>query len=634
MMAVLRGPVEPPDDLVIVAIDDLSMEDFRTRYGYPYPWPRGFHGELIQQLSADGARLIVFDVVFEGESANPEEDRFLAEAIEQSQAPVILASALEVIDDPRFSMVRELEPLGSLLEAGAHEAFATLNPDSDGTLRNGRLFVGGEPTLATDALALVGQPVVPEQLPVSDYEGSDPEVLVNYVGGSRRIPTVSYYQALDRQEYLPDGFFADKVVFVGYSLAVTDLTEGRAQDHYPSPFDGLTGQASMPGVEIHANIFDTLSRERFIRPVSLRTTWALIVVLALMITLLVLLIRRFFWKILLSLTLMLGFIAVSWILFTSFSIWIYTVQPVAILFTIFGLNTLYQYRSVEKERAHIRQALSGYVSRQVMGEILKRPGRLELGGTQVEATVLFSDIAGFSKISEGTSPRELASLLNDYFTRMGDAIMARDGMINKYIGDAVMAIWNAPLPNSDHARLACEAALEMEEVCKSLHPIKMRLGINTGQMVAGNLGHRERMEYTVIGDAVNLASRLEGANKVFGTRILISETTHLYVQDSFLTRRVDRIRVVGKMLPVAVFEVLGDLRKEISQDLIDMVLSFEEILERYDSRNWEGAADLLSTHLSHFPRDSVASAYLSRCIEFKRNPPPKDWDGVYELESK
>jgi adenylate cyclase len=269
-----------------------------------------------------------------------------------------------------------------------------------------------------------------------------------------------------------------------------------------------------------------------------------------------------------------------------------------------------------------------------MEEVLKDPERLKLGGTQLEATVLFTDIAGFSKISESMSPQELATLLNDYFTRMGDAIMARGGMINKYIGDAIMAIWNAPLPNPQHALLACQSALEMQRIVKSMELWKMRIGVNTGQMVAGNLGHQERMEYTVIGDNVNLASRLEGANKAFGTNILISETTEAQVRNDLLLRPVDRIRVVGKERPVRVYEVVGLPDQLEDSDFSSKLSSFTNILECYESRDWERGYRVTQDHLTRFSDDSVAQTYLSRFQRFQENPPPDDWDGTYSLESK
>jgi adenylate cyclase len=302
--------------------------------------------------------------------------------------------------------------------------------------------------------------------------------------------------------------------------------------------------------------------------------------------------------------------------------------------SVFGLNTLYQYRASEKERAVIRRALKGYVSRQVMNEVLKNSGQLELGGAQVIATVLFSDIAGFSKISEKITPKELTALLNDYFTKMGDQIMKREGMINKYIGDAIMAIWGAPLPNANHALLACQSALAMKRIVDGMAPMKARIGLNTGPMIAGNLGHAERMEYTVMGDAVNLASRLEGANKGFGTSIMISEFTEELVRGKLLLRELDCIRVIGKRQPVRVYEVLAETGEPQAEEARPMVESFQGILDCYAKRDWEQACAVIARHLERFPSDTAAQTYLKRCKHFLKAPPLPDWDGVYALESK
>lgn len=634
MMAILRGPVDPPDDIVIVAIDEPSVLEFLETYDVTLPWPRSFHAELIHQLAQAGARAIVFDVLFQGNSQDPAEDEALVDAIRKSPVPVVVAAAIQVVDDERYTLIQQLVPIDEVTDAGAHLGFATLNPDRDGVLRSGRLFVGGMPTLTTQTLEVLGIPPDYSSLPYSSYEGDDPELLVNYVGGNRSIPTVSYYQAIDYETSLPRGIFQDKIVFVGFSMAVSDLSQGTERDHYASPFDGLAGTASMPGVEIHANLLNTILTGQYIRRLSTVSMWTMFLIPAIAISILVVRTDSFAWKTLTSLFLALVLGVAGVVLFVQGGTWVFMIQALVIMTSTFGFNVLYHYRLTEKERAHIRRALSGYVSKQVMNEILKNPDELELGGTQVEATVLFSDIVGFSKISERTTPRELAALLNNYFTQMGDLIMVRDGMINKYMGDAIMAIWNTPLPNPNHALLACQSALKMQEVIKGLAPLRMRIGINTGPMVAGNLGHRERMEYTVIGDSVNLASRLEGANKAYGTAILISESTEEIVRSQLLLRRVDLIRVVGKETPVAIFEVLADLDEDYPMELAEMVASFQDIIADYDSRNWKRALEDVTRHLERHPNDTVAAAYQKRCMRFLEEPPPHNWDGVFALESK
>lgn len=642
MMATIRGPLEPPSDIAIVAIDEDSLSEFSSTLKLNWPWPRSVHGELIAILNEAGARAIVFDITFFGESRFygrqfPDEDAALAKSIRQSAAPVVLAAAREVIDDPRFFQVRMLYPLEALVEAGAKVGFATLNRSSrDPVIRQARLSVAGEPTLVTQTLNQLDLALDLSRIPVASYEGDDPQVLINYAGGARSIPTASYYQAIDYEVALPEGFFRGKTVFVGSSLTAQAIGAGSNQaDMFPSPFDsGGASATSMPGVEIHANTLNTIFRSNFIRRLSPLATWGLMLLLGGLITSLVLLLDSLPLKIGISLSSMFVYLVVASLAFAYWSFWMFTVQPLAVMLMVFGINTLHDYRASELERRHVRRALMGYVSSQVLEEVLSDPDKLELGGKEVTATVLFSDIAGFSTISEGVNPPELAHLLNNYFTRMGDAVMGNQGMINKYIGDSIMAIWGAPLANADHAVLACRSALEMKELVKQLHPLKTRIGINTGSMVAGNLGHQDRMEYTVIGDSVNLASRLEGVNKVFGTGILISESTEALVRDSFALRPVDLIRVVGKEQPVRIFEVLAQLRasdSDVAQALID---SFSGVLRFYQEGQWPAAASSARKHLEQFPDDSVAHIYLERCQRFTQAPPADDWDGVLTLESK
>ena len=629
MMSVLRGPLSVPEEIVIVGIDQSSIDEFQA-LGESWPWPRYFHAVLIRSLNRAGVRGIIFDL-----ESNPEDDSDLAAAIRESRAPVILAAAEDSINDPRFGVLKkQVLPIEELMQAGASVGYATMNQDLDDVLRHARLTVNGRPSLSVQTLNQLQQvdlDVV--ELPVARYQAEDPEVLINYVGGARKIYTVSYYQAIDHQDFLPAGALKDKSAFIGLSMTVQDIQAGMQKDTFSTPFT-LAGSSLMAGAEVHANVLNTLLKRNFVNRASPAQTWMLLIGLGVLISAVAVGFESFRTKLYLSVVVMLGYLVVTILSFVFYSFWLYTAQPVFVMISLFGLNTLYQYRLSEKERAHIRRALKGYVSGPVMNEILKDPGKLELGGTQGVATVLFSDIAGFSKISEKTTPRELFAMLNDYFTRIGDVIMKREGMINKYIGDAVMAIWNAPMPNENHAALACQAALEMERIVDDMPLLQARVGINTGPMMVGNLGHLERMEYTVIGDAVNLASRLEGANKPFGTAIMISESTEELVRGQFLLRMLDRIRVLGKERPVRVYEVLAGIDEPVPNELHEMLQSFDQIAEAYEARDWERAGDLAKRHLNRFSDDKVGQVYFKRCQQFVLTPPPADWDGVSALESK
>lgn len=628
LMSVVRGPVPPPPNVRIVAIDEAAIQEF----GSP-PWPRSLYALLIDQLNRAGARAVAFDLLFDLPSL-PEQDQTLAKAIQTSEIPIILSAVVEVVETPQFKGVTRILPLEDFVQTGALIGFAFFNLDPDGVIRQGRLSAGGEPALAVQTFAAVGGQLELSGLPVIDFEGTDPEILVNYVGGSRNISTVSFYQAADPEQWLPPEYFKDAVVFVGYSLAAADVSQDTVSDHFATPFEGAGSAARMAGVEIHANLFDTLFRQRFIHRIDPASLWILLVLLGILVSLAMLRpvsIRR---KFLFSSFLILIFVVSGVVLFL-YNFWLLVVQPVAVLVVIVSLNTVYQYLEAEKERGQIRGILSGYVSRQVMEKVLQTPDRLRLGGEQVEATVLFADIAGFSSIAEKSNPQQVAEELNRYFTRIGDIIMQREGMINKYIGDSVMALWNVPLPNQKHASLACQAALLMEEAVEKETPhLRTRIGINTGQMVAGNLGHRQRMEYTVIGDAVNLASRLEGVNKVYGSSILLSETVRSQIGGEFLLRRVDHIRVMGKKEPVAIYELLGQEAGQNGVEIKALIASFEEILQGYDERRWEEVCRQLAEHLTRFPQDRVARTYLKRCQSFYSEPPDPQWDGVFSLERK
>lgn len=633
MMATIRGPLPSPEDIVIVAIDETSLAEFEDYF--QWPWPRSVHGQLIRSLNEAGVQAIIFDVIFAGES-DPEEDDEMAAAISESRVPVILAATEEQVVDPRFGMLtKQLLPLDKFTQANAKVGYATMHPDSDQVLRQIRLTVNGVPSLSLQAFyALGGNVMEPDDLPISRYQRDDPELLINYLGGARHIYTVSYYQAIDHQIFLPPEVLKDKIVFVGRAMAVEDLSERRMEkDSFPTPFS-LAGSAMMPGTEVHANALATLSGRGFIRKASFLQIWIVLVVLAVLISAIVIGFSSFRLKIALSMVVMIGYLVGASLMFVYQSYWLYTAQPLFLMFSVFGLNILYQYHQTEKERAHIRKALKGYVSEQVMHYVMQHPDALELGGIQTNATVLFSDIAGYSKISENMTPQELFGTLNNYFTLIGDVIMKQEGMINKYIGDAIMAVWNTPVGHPNHCALACQAALEMKRIVDGLPDIKARIGINTGLLAAGNLGHAKRMEYAVIGDAVNLASRLEGANKPFGTDIMISESTEEIVRGKFLVRPLDRIRVVGRENPVQVYELLAGIDEPLQDELHELVQSFDKVLEAYEAREWAEASDFAQQHLKRFPDDKVAAIYLERCSQFSVTPPASDWDGVFALKSK
>jgi len=290
----------------------------------------------------------------------------------------------------------------------------------------------------------------------------------------------------------------------------------------------------------------------------------------------------------------------------------------------------------------IKSMFSTYVNPSVVDELLADPGKLALGGRRVELTVLFSDIEGFTTLAENMSPETLVGLLNEYLSAMSQIIFRTSGTLDKYEGDAIMAFWGAPVPQEDHALRACVTALDMQEAVRRINDtwpaqgkprIAIRIGLNTGEMIVGNMGATGKFDYTVIGDNVNLASRLEGANKFYGTGIMVSQHTYDQVRASILGRELDRIAVKGRSQAVTTYELLAR-REAGTEGLERFVEQYHEGLTHYYARSWGLAEEFFRAALELRPGDRPTLIHLERIAEFQRQEPPPTWDGVIELASK
>ncbi|HEX3037242.1 MAG TPA: adenylate/guanylate cyclase domain-containing protein [Thermodesulfobacteriota bacterium] len=295
-----------------------------------------------------------------------------------------------------------------------------------------------------------------------------------------------------------------------------------------------------------------------------------------------------------------------------------------------------------KEREFIKTTFERYVSKAVASELIKNPEMVRLGGIKRELTVMFSDIGGFTTLSETLPPETIVKHLNEYFEGMSSAILEFDGTINQFQGDAIVAFWGAPVPQNNHPLLACLAALRSREFLESLQAKwiaeglpggTFRFGINTGEMVVGNIGSSSRFEYTVIGDEVNLASRLEGANKIYGTQILISGKTYEFVKEEITARELDIIRVVGKTEPVRIYELVSR-KGELDDSRMIVLEEFQVGVGLYRERKWDEACECFERILELDPSDKPSQEYMRRCKKYQNLPPPLDWGGVFELRSK
>jgi adenylate cyclase len=620
----LRGATQAPADVCVVALDEDSIQELGLPAG---AWPRDLHARLIQVLKAEGARAIAFDVLFD-QPRDPEADEALRSALSDSGI-VVLGSTVSQVNDPRFRKAQIDEPYPAFAKAAAAVADVNFPTDRDGAIRTAWLLHQERKTLALAAAEIAtGRP----------FGGDTSERLIDYYGPARTIPTVSFYQAIDPAQYLPPDFFRDKVVFVGLSQPTAPGIAPK--DAFPTPFRGASGEPTY-GVEIHATLAGNILEGRRIGLLPPVAEAALLLLLPLIASLAFVGLRPL-WGGVAFLALELLPLGTGYLAFTSGHTWIPVVIPSVLqLPATYVLSLVWYYLTTVRERERIKRAFSFYLSPDMIKRIAADPDSLNLGGEEVVATALFTDIKGFTPLAEGLSAPETASLLNRYFSEVTGHIFEAGGTLIKYIGDAVFAIWGAPLRMEDHATQACRAALAMarqqrasEGDADPVGKLITRIGVHTGEMLVGNLGSSQRFDYTAIGDAVNLAARLEGLNKAFGTLALVSGDTLAKTDGRFAVRPLGRARVVGRSEPVEIFELLG-LKGEPAH-LSEAALSrFTQARQEFTQQRFTQAAECFQEVLSLTGgNDGPSELYLKLCASFAKNPPGPGWDGIINFESK
>lgn len=437
------------------------------------------------------------------------------------------------------------------------------------------------------------------------------------------------------QGNLPPGRLSGKLVLIGTSAA--GLLDIRATPIY----------ARLPGVEVHANLLETILTQNFLRyppemlPIELATVF-------LSGLLMLLLIPRVgpLWT--LSGLVLLGgsFIGVSWYLFAEQKFLVDITYPGIIAGALFAVLTFTNYARDAAEKRQVRSAFSQYLSPDLVEQLADHPEQLKLGGETRRMTLLFCDIRGFTTISEHykSDPQGLTQLINRLLTPLTDAILRHRGTIDKYMGDCVMAFWNAPITDPEQERHACRAALDMLNELQSVNaqedglqaPLRIGIGINSGDCVVGNMGSAQRFDYSVLGDAVNLASRLEGQSKSYGVDIIVGEDTAATVRDEFALLELDMIAVKGKKDAVRIYALLDDFRSMDKVAFEAAVNQQNRFLETYRKQNWDQAETIISDGSNCL--DGKLSDYYrlmgQRIQQFRQSPPAKDWDGVYTADSK
>jgi adenylate cyclase len=440
------------------------------------------------------------------------------------------------------------------------------------------------------------------------------------------------------QGTLPADTFRDKIVFVG----PTALGIG---DRANTPFK--QGSSYM-GVEVHANILDNLLHSAEPGRTFLIRSFNEEIVDIAFIVFFGLGLGLWFGRtrpLTATLTALAALSAFSGFVYYGFAHWgrwYSFVVPSATLVASYASITSFRVITEERDKRKIRRTFSQYLSPGVIALIEKDPNEyIRPGGEVKDLTVMFSDIRDFTTLSEGLTPDELVNLLNQYLSAMTDILFRNLGTLDKYIGDAIMAFWGSPFPQQDHAHCACRCALEMIASLEELNRkwekqggcrIAIGIGLNTGPVNVGNMGSDKRLAWTVMGDNVNLASRLEGMTKQYRSRVIISESTYDQVADQFVGREVDRIRVKGKKKPVVIYELLAPISERDAYAAL--LTKYNAALDVYRSQNWQEATGMFGELLAAYPDDGPTQVLLQRCVEFLEEAPESDWDGVYVMKSK
>jgi len=672
----LRGSMDVSESpIIILAIDDQSDESTPDRW----PWPRSYFAHVIENLNEAGAKAIGVDVIFDqADNHGAESDSELVEALNQYDN-VILSGKITRTRG-RADQIVPIPPYSEFTDTGAAWGLVSSEVDVDGIYR--RYLVGQTifdttySSFATEILKIYNGydhnlelQDLPTKFVLQDYTVPKFDVnsmLINYYGPAGTYKYISFDNVLDDEDFdlleefdldafddpgdteaglpagpLHNGIFKDKIVLIGSTMQ-------ELHDDFPTPFleikdeTGKVTKALMPGVETHANALQTILDRNFLSEINF---WQNMIIL-LVIAFLIYIITYFFptlWGVLSSIVLAIIFFIVGVYTFVEFNFIMEMTSPLLLILFSFGGHTIYQYVLTQKERKMIQGAFAHYVPEKVVSQILEDPDKLTLGGEQCNVSVLFSDVAGFTSISEKLTPAELVHLLNEYLTEMTDIVLENNGIIDKYEGDAIMAEFGVPVHYENHPEMACKTALEMQRKLRQMRkkwreenkpPLTARIGINTGEVIVGNMGSRNVFDYTVMGDHVNLGSRLEGANKFYGTNIMISEFTYEYVKDKFYTRPLDLIRVKGKAKPIKVYELIAFKNEELKDNYMQMIKVYNQGLNSYQSRNWDEAIDFFEQCLKLVPGDVPSGEYRKRCIDYKFNEPPADWDGVTVMKEK
>ncbi len=633
------------DDIIIVDTE----EDFFDEYG-SWPLKRSDIAKLTTIIKKLGAEVIALDMLMDFPNGY-DEDPILAEALESAGNTIVVAQ-LEFDGDGNFQGVNHpTETLKVATESGytnhtlignkiSRVRFFPKEIEENNiwpfAIKTLAMYKGVEPKLEDGQLIIgdISVPLdhfndlwvdLPSLPPAATFLAKDTPAGISageILFDLQDIPDDEWDEETEELQEL----IAGKIVLVGDTSEVS-------HDIFTSPI------GEVYGIEFLADTIYTLMNNSPIRPAG---DYSEILVLAVLFIAFVLVTMIPKYENALFFLIIALYVAFGFYMYVYHGIAFSMSYSLLACFLSTGFINLYLFMMERKQKGFIKGAFSQYLSPTVIDQIVENPDMLQLGGEKREMTPFFSDIQGFSTISEGLTPEELVQLLNEYLTAMCDLISSYHGTIDKFEGDAIIAFWGAPLELPNHATVACHAAIDMqkknEEMRKMLREqnrpmLYTRMGMSSGPVVVGNMGSADRMDYTMMGDVVNLAARLEGVNKFYQTFTMISQSTYELAKDDIDTRQLDVIRVVGKKEPIQVYEVL-ERKNQTSSEKSGVVEKYLKALKLYQERNFADASKEFEKVLAIDPDDGPSLTYVKRCGVFLETPPEKDWDGVYTFTEK
>ncbi len=617
----IQGTVHAPEDVVLIAMDESSYSILDIPMDQA--WPRALHAQLLQKLAEYKVKRVVMDILFLGESQNAAADQALAAAIKN--VPTVIGADSGIREQGtaagRYTMEELLEPPPMFSENAEKIALVRM-PDDYGHVRRFHVVrstvTRGIPTLHE---AAAGKDAEDPTLP-------GPRDFLRYYGPPGTIITIPYHQLFNEKGKIPEGILKNRVVFVGLNLR-TELGPSQ-KDSYLTPY---YERGSMFGVEIQATSAANLLTNDWIRRSSRLTEGLVAFFLTLILSSAIFYLRPQWAGVLLfsfSLLWALG----SYLAFLGGFFLPGVVLITFVLPTCYLGSTLVYYLVTHRSQQAVEKAFQLYVSPEMAKQMRANPKGLQLGGENVWATAMFTDIAGFTDITEHMIASQVSDMLNAYFTEVMEVVFKQQGTLIKFIGDAAFVLWGAPIKSPNHAQLAAQAALDIQRAIRAFNAtqrfpaLHTRVGVHTGQMVVGNLGSSRRFDYTAIGDSVNLASRVEGLNKYFGTDILVTETTRKELGTGFFILSLGNLRVKGKKDQVPVSTLFE------SEVAYNIEQAWTQGLRAFKARKWADAREFFNTAMADSRLTNAAALYLGQIIDNEETPPDEDWAGEIVFGSK